>query len=608
MSSKSITFPKMFVLALLAAVFTLSFIITPYWTHVSARAEMIFILAATLGIGIIWVVLSADELQIRVESGKWGYFFFLLAGMIVLNLRPLTASLPWRGDEDFHISNTLQLASGISAKWVIAELGGFVLVAYLAWKKSKWTIRAGLLLMAIVITITITKNPLAEISSFNLLRYPYFSYWFFAAIPKLVMLFKISPFQEVLFRIAPFMSAVALIWVFQRKLSTEETPLNLLWGITMATIPLLYYYSSILYFELPAALLMLLVCINVKDLLKTDYDHIRRNPAWYALILIGFIKETTIPFLLCFLGWRLITNVWQGRTSLKEIKFFTYILSDEGRIALAVLLPAIFYLFLRNALSHQQRAFSLTISNLTNLIVYRTIGQSFLEQLGLPVILLFCGGCILLIMKKEYVRAGFFLSLILLYPLFYAVDALKYTGYSRFNLFVLPPVLAASTVLIEQWIKDRKTLAIVVACLILSINLWKSPVFIDGTKKPFWGNYLADTSEHYYPYPEALGWLKNNYANAPVLFTGMYYPYFFDFYFNQLGWAPDHKILLTNIEDNDSVSLSRALIEAEAANFDIVVFQVLGKEPPQGVDTGRYREEKTLRNDAHLLIIYHRTP
>jgi len=44
------------------------------------------------------------------------------------------------------------------------------------------------------------------------------------------------------------------------------------------------------------------VCLNIRSLLRDDYQMIRQNPAWYALILIGFIKETTLPFLICFIG------------------------------------------------------------------------------------------------------------------------------------------------------------------------------------------------------------------------------------------------------------------------------------------------------------------
>lgn len=608
MRLKSILMPRMFVIVILAAIYSLGFIVTPYWMNVQSKTEMIFILVLTIGIGVIWSFLSAGDLQIRVIPINWSHFFILLAGLLVLNLRPLTSDIPWRGDEDYHIARTLSLASRIATKWVIAFFIVFISSAYIAWKKSKWSIFPGILFVAGLIFFSITKNPLAEIAP-TTLRYPYISYWFVAVIPKLAMLIKVNPYQEVLFRIVPFLSTFALVWVFQNELAKSKTALVLLWGLAVATIPIVYYYSSILYLELPAVCLMLIICLNLKSLLKDDWKEIKQSPAWYALILIGFIKETTVPFLICFLAWRLITSLFQRKIFPTTLKLSLHNLGDQIRISLAVLFPAFFYLFLRSTLSQQNRGFSLTFSNLTNIIVYRTIIQSFLEQFGPPLLLLFFGGCVMLFWRKEYFLAGFFLSLVFLYPLFYAVDVLSYAGYSRFNLFVLPPILAGSSILIKQIMNYRKILAIATACVILAINLWTSPVFIDGTKTPLWGNYLTDTSEHYYPYREALVWLQNNYENERIMFTGMYYDYIFEFYFAQLNWYPTSRLLLTNNGDNDAVSLSLGLAEAENAKINIVLFQVLGNEIPKVKDIGCYfYEERIFRNDAHTLVVYHRKP
>ncbi len=609
MRSRTILLPKMLVIFLLSFIYTLGFIITPYWINVDSKLVMIFILALTIGIGALWSYFSAEELQIRVEPINWIHFLILLAVLIILNLRPLISSVPWRGDEDTHIGRTIALASKIPIRWVFVFSITAILSIFLAWKKSKWAIFFGISFLAGVIFLTIAKNPLAGINSPALLHYPFISYWFFAVIPKLAMLFKFNPYQEIFFRIVPFLSTLGLVWVFQNQLSESKTTRNILWGIAAATIPLVYYYSSILYLELPAVFLMFIVCINIKKLLQDDFQDIRKNPSWYALILIGFIKETTIPFLFCFLGWRLISSVLQRRNLLTIRDNPPHKIVGELRIAFAVLLPVAFYLFLRGTLSQQSRGFSLTISHLVNILVYRTIVQSFLQQFGVPLILLFLGGCVLLFWKKEYLSVGFLVSLAFLYPIFYAVDILEYTGYSRFNLFVLPAILAGSIVLIKQLMIYKKIFGISITCAILAINFWNSPVSIDGSKKPLWGNYLADTSEHYYPYHQALEWLKINYKSEPILFTGMYYHYFFDFYFGQLNWTPENQVLITNMNDNDTVSLSRGLAEADATQYNIVLFQVLGSEIPDISNANAtFYEEKIFKNDAHTLVIYHRIP
>ena len=541
---------------------------------------------------------------------QWGYFFILLAGMIVLNLKALTVDIPWRGDEDIHIARTVALASIIPNTLAILFVIGLITMVTLAWwKKSKWAIFLVIFFAACAIAYHLAKNPLAGINSYALLRYPFINYWFFAIVPMAARALKINPYQEVFFRIVPFLSTFFLVWIFQNSLSGSKAYVNLLWGLAAATIPLVYYYSSILYIELPAICLMLIVCLNIKSLLKDDYRAIRQNPAWYALILIGFVKETTIPFLVCFIGWRLIVQVVQGRITPNAIRSSLRSLGEELLIALAVLLPIIFYLFLRGTLSQQSREFSFNIVDLTKPIVFSTIIRSFYDQFGLLPEMLFVGSCIyLLFWKKEYSQTGFYLSLISLYPLFFAVDTLIYTGYSRFNLFVLPVVLAGVAILPGQLVKYKKIISTITACAILVINVWVSPVNLDGTKKPLWGNYLTDTSEHYYPYREALEWLKSAHGNEPMMFAGMYYPYRFDFYFGQLAWTPVNTVLMTNIISNP-ISLARAFAEAGTDNINIVLFQVLGGQKASSIAIGpNFYVEKIFQNDAHTLIVYHREP
>jgi hypothetical protein len=599
----------MCVIVLLAGVYSLGFIVTPYWGRTNSTPEMIFFLALTLGIGAIWSFLSAKELIVRLEPLNAWQVLILLGGMVVLNFKTLTIDIPWRGDEGIHITRTLALASSISIIWVIIFIVVFLSTATLAWKKSKWSIILGILAIAGVISFNLVKNPLAGISSSILMRYPFINYWFYAIIPSLAMAIKANPYQEVFFRVVPFLSTFALVWIFQRDLCCSKPILNLFWGLAVASVPLVYYYSSILYIEMPAIALMLIVCFNITNLLKDDFEKIKQNPAWYALILTGFIKETTIPFLVCFVGWRLIAGAVQRRFSLKSIKTSLFSLKDEPLIAVCLLLPVSFNLFLRGTLSQQARWFSLTLTNLIRPIVYSTLLRSFYDQLGLPFLLLFLAGCICLFWKKEFLQAGFFLSLFVLYPAFFAVDTLIYTGYSRFNLFIIPPVLAGAWILIKRVMENRKIIGIISACAVLTINLWASPVFLDGTKKPLWGNYLTDTSEHYYPYREALTWLKTKYGNGPILFAGMYYPYSFVFYFDQLKWTPLTTVSYTNYIDSNSLSLSRALVQAEDDNINIVLFQVLGNEKPEAIKSGpMFFVEKIFQNDAHILIVYHRKP
>jgi hypothetical protein len=608
MNSRTIFLPKLFVLVVLASIFALGFLITPYWNHVSSKPELMLFLALTIAIGALWSFLSAGDVRIQLEPIKLGYLLILLAGLVILNLRPITASIPWRGDEDVHIAKTVDLALKIPIKWVLPFLAAFVLLLVMAWKKSKWTFLPGLLLIAGVTAFNLMIDPLAEISSYQLLRYPYINYWFFAIVPKLALLAKVNAYQEAYYRIVPFLSTFALGWVFQNQLSGSKPWLKLLWGLAAASLPLVYFFSSSLYLELPAVVLMLVVCINIKSLLRDDFQKIRQNPAWLALILIGFVKETTVPFLVCFLGWRIIASLLHKRMATPTMKHRLSSLLGEASIFLSVLLPVLLYLLLRGTLSEQTRGYSFTISNLTNLLVYRTILQSFLQQFGVPLLLLFGGGVVVLILEKDYLQAGFLLFVACLYPLFHAADVLAYTGFSRFNLFVLPALLASAVILIQCWVGPQKVLGSVLVFVILAFNLWMSPIFIDGTRKPAWGIYLINTTARTYPYREALDWLKTNHANQRILFTGMYYPYRFDFYFNQLNWTPAYDVFMTEQSDSDSISLSHALVEAGIDKSDLILFQVMGNAPARGDGLGAFVETKIFKNEAYSLIVYARNP
>ena len=597
----------MLVIVLLASFYTLGFIISPYWRSVETISAMTLLLALTILVGAVWSVLSGNDLQIRIDPtrSRWGFLVILLVISILLNFKPLTSVIPWRGDEDYHISNTLVLASTISTKWLLALCAVLFLLVYMAWRRTRWAILVGVFLLLGVIVFIFLENPLAAIKDDVLFRYPYINYWFFAFFPKLALLLRADPYQEVLFRVIPFIAGIALVWVCQMYFVRPEKPVDLLWGCAVATIPLVYYYSSILYLELPAVLLMTLVCMNIPNLLQEDFPKIKQNPFWYALILVGFIKETTTLFLLGFVGWRFIAFLVKRRIASARMESLRHDLIQEVKIAMATLLPAVLYLFLRT-FQMRNRSFSPDIMNLANPAVLHAIEQSLLDQMG-AFLILFLAGSLLLLLRKEYLVFGFLASLFLFYPLFYAIDAAGYAGYSRFNLHILPPVLAASGVIIRELTDKKKIFSLILAGAIIFANLWMSPINLDGTKKPFWGNYMADTSEHYYPYREALEWLKTNHGNDRILFTGMHYRYIsFAFYFSKIDWEPNHEIVLTEKADDQTAAVSEALVNADNDNFDVVLYQIAGNEVPQIADSHNFVEEKIFRNDAHMLIVYRR--
>jgi hypothetical protein len=243
--------------------------------------------------------------------------------------------------------------------------------------------------------------------------------------------------------------------------------------------------------------------------------------------------------------------------------------------------------------------------NLVNPVLYKITALAYVQQFGL-LLLLFFAGLFLLLWKREYRVVFFAILLFIGVPIFYGLDdnSRSYMGYSRFNLFVLPAILLGSVVVIN-WISSwRKTASVLLACIVLALNLGLSPVYLDGTKVPFWGNYLIDTSEHYYPYDQALLWLKNNRGSDRILFSEMFYNYYLSFYFAKYNWHPTYDIQISAENADETSSLSNVLSEARQKGFSLVLVQVRDDFIPRPDATGDFCLEKVFKNQAHILLLF----
>ncbi len=627
MNTTTIRLPRQFVLAALALLYALAFLFSPYWVLAEGAISRVALLAAILMLGAAWCTCAAAELTLKFRLQSPAYSAALCAGVIALNYLALGSGLPWRGDEDYHISHTLALVQLVPFNWLLtgALLVSALLIA--SWHKSKWALVVGAMLLAAAVILG-WGGGLFLPSDTWMLRYPLFNYWIFMLAPKIATL-VLSPYHEFPYRLVPLLSMSVVAWAFQRRLATEEGPNGLLWGLGVATVPLVFYYSSILYLEPLAVALMFIVCLRIGDLLRVGFEEIRSIPAWYALVVIGFIKETTIAFLLCFVVCRLVVQL--KRRPLREL------LVGELSLFVATCGPIGLFLLLRGTLS-QMRSFEADLSALLSTQVYRALGQSYLEQFGL-IVVLFAVGCAVLARRRDYVTLLFLGLIGLLLPIAQAVDhGGQYAGYSRFNLLVLPAILAGSRVALRDFVPRMRRAAALVPVVLIAANLLMTPVNADGTKAPYWGNYLFDTSEHYYPFREAITWLRDDPRGGSILFAGWNYGYHFDFYFQQLQWHPAYKEVGTevttsrerfgmhfnrsdwhphrNIDElmmrdslmNESTRASSALSQAAEGKFQVVLYQVLGADIPHLRDTGEYRLARIFSNQAHSLMVFFREP
>jgi hypothetical protein len=525
---KTVILDKFFVFTLLFSFFILSYLLTPYWMLPSPVHQKILLFILTICSGFLWSLWGSNHVKIRLEKQSFFLLIILAVFMGLINIKPLMSPIPWKGDEDFHIFTVRLLIPLIKNRFPLFIL--LLLFIYSGWRKSKWSLAVG----AVLLISIVLYNYLYEFYYPSILRYPYISRYFQALFPLILQPFG-GDYYEFSYRPIPFISAIVLAWI-SASAAVLHPRLRLLTGISLATMPLLYYYSSILYLELPVTVLMLIVCLDMDTLLHEKFPEISRSPSWYALIFIGFIKETAVIFLFVFIVFRLINQIL---LSLKEHHkiFWSSFFKDEAVIAYNISLPIIIYLSYRIFYSNY-RKLSPDLSGIFTLQAYTVYLRSFAEQFALFAAL-FLGGCIIYFYEKKYIHACFLIGAVLSTMIFHIVDNIVYSGYSRFNLFIMPMILAGAVKCIDYLVKTKINVPLILVGVIVT-NFFLSPVYSDGTKKPLWGNYLCDTSEHYYPYPEVLLWLKKEHPSAIILFSGLEYPYYLDFYFNKMKWFPEH--------------------------------------------------------------------
>jgi len=588
-------------LTFLGCIYIMGFLITPYWALYTSRSVIFVYCFLTIGIGVLWLFLSTDSLQIEFNFRSVASFLALLAVILLLNFRALNSVIPFRGDETLHIERTQELAQRIPALELIVVVLLFILFLYTGWKLQRWLLFSGSLLIVSIIFFYLGRNPFEDVMSTPAFfaHYPFINYWMYAVFPKLL-----SPYQEILYRIVPFISMLGVAWLFQKRANVSH-PMMIGWGVAAATIPIVFYYSSILYIEPPAVLLMTIVCLDIKNILEKSSQEISRLPSWYALILIGFIKETTVAFLVCFLGVRMLVQLsrWQTATApLPSARKWIRFLAGELGVIFAVLIPVIFYIYFRTFVD--TRSFSPHLSNLLDTTIYPVIARAFWEQFGLFV-LFFISGCIVLLFNREYSSVFCYGSLIVAVLVFHILDTTAYVGYSRFNLFLLPPILAGS-LHFTRWVAlQKRVVGGILLFVSIASNLLLSPVHLDGVKTPYWGNYLADTSEHYYPYQDAILWLKQNYPTKRVLFTGLDFYYPFQFYWNKWDWKPSKRDGVPSENTGDEqMMIANILDKAQDENYDVVIYRVLNEDLVVPGEIGKFRVQ-LIKNSAHTLIVFY---
>jgi len=588
-----------FVFVLLFAGFGAAYLVCPYWRLPSAAAGRIVLAVATLGLGLAWAWVGCGRVEVRLRRGDLVWFLALAAVLLLINWRPLTVDIPWRGDEDYHIQNVNRVAGFVTARGGLAALvltAGAAGVFALAWWRARKVGLALVVVCAAAGAAVIAGVSLAAPVVPGIQRHPFVSR-LVSAVPVLVA----RPFcgervPEIVYRLLPFVAATLLAWYPAAKLPPAERWVRGLLALSVATMPLVLNYTSILYLEVPAVFLMLVVCFGAEHLLTCRPGDLRRRPGWYALILLGFIKETVAPFLGAFVLARLVVRMRRRRPGVAR----STVLRRELGPAFCVLLPLAVYLFYRFAF-RVKSGFEPSAANAFTPRLYGIVLRSLWEQCGLTL-LVAAGGLLLLAYRRRWTVMGFVGAALALQVAFHlaAVDR-GYAGYSRFNLLLVPEIVFAAWCFVVWLLRKGRAWTLALLGMCLAANVSMVPINFDGTHRTGWGDSAISTSERYYPYRAAAAYINRHHRREKVLHAGLVHSYYLRFYL-----APEvrYRMLLhKRSHANESVRWREAIEAAQREGFDVILFQADTWLLPPIDPGGGFQVERVFRNAEHSLFL-----
>ncbi len=623
---------------LLALLFVLAYVVCPYWSLAPSGPLRVALLVVTVLAGLVWAKLASGPVVWHRPSRREAIALAAaVLGVTVLSWRALGVDVPWLGDEDHHLELAWSFVQAVRTLgprlWALtlAGLAGAIVLAVLSrrgdgpeirWRwlpPSRWLATGAVLAVAGVagaVFLALRPDWVAMLA-----RYPGLVDVAASAVPALLVPFS-KAFHEPAYRLVPLLAAALLAWSCARLPHGVTGADRVLVALAVATTPLVWSYSSTLYLELPAVLLMTLVCANAERLLVAPPAELVKEPSWYALLAVGFVKETVAPFLAVFVGLRFLS--WLGRRERGGTPW------PELRVAGVVLFPLAVFLAYRFRFLVGSRHYGAEPGNLLDGAAYATLARSYLAQIGPALLVLALLGIGSGLALRRFGRVTFLLAAGLADVVFHLVDRREYVGYSRFSLFVLPPILAAAADGLGALGRYRP--ALVTGGLVVAVlqNAGLSPLHADGTKGPAWGwrtpvrtyagaipgrepgpalrTLVPLEPERYYPYRPALRAVREREGSGAgfTLLSGLDYPYRYWLY---LGWRGPIRMDEGSAADprgDDRARLEAVLARAAARGAGAVLFHVEGAGPVPLAGASGFVLSRRFTNSQHELLLFER--
>lgn len=275
----------------------------------------------------------------------------------------------------------------------------------------------------------------------------------------------------------------------------------------------------------------------------------------------------------------------------------------ELGLAFSILVPVLFYLFLRGYLLGDVRSYGAAFGNLFDPQTYMVLVKALWSQYGLLILIAIIGLTVLHRQNDRRLAAslGFLLIATLTFNI---TDSKLFIGYSRFNLNTLPMLLIAAVFALRALQHNVSKWLMPLLVFWLITNMLLSPFHIDGSRKSGWGSYNTDTSEYAYPYDQAFAAIMGRDEAVNILMAGLNYGYDYEFYLkrNELSAAVD-------LDDSGMPSPEElpAFIDETRGKYDYIIYHYMVPAAPAHIaELSDYRS-KTFCNMAHCLTLYERT-
>jgi hypothetical protein len=344
-------------------------------------------------------------------------------------------------------------------------------------------------------------------------RYPFISAW----LHQFGLFWNSNIHHEAHYRFLPMLGTFALGYFVLWKLRKNNVhPVTSIIAATaFAIIPSVIFHSTTLYLDIPPIVLLMISMYYLKELLTRDFQSVKAHPAWLALITVGFFKETLCAIIFAILCLRIIVRGWM---LLKKKQFNIKTIMSELGVIFCITLPLFLYLICRTQFAENRRVYRIYFSNLFQIQLWKLAGLSLLDQYA-PILALAVTGTAIGLYKKRYLWISAIWFVFVSHFLFHFLGKSFLVGYARFQLFLLGPLAALAIYALIMLAKRNQWLCACAVIMVFAVNLWMCPVdIVSGCKEPGWGArsrpYYAD---RYYPYREAIQWLKEYYPETPIL-------------------------------------------------------------------------------------------